>query len=457
MGKRLTALFIILCVLIAAAGCGFGSKPDTKLGGIINMSGKNNGPFIANLHEVTELTKTPTTNRGVWGGTMSRLVVTSDGVYTAYMTGGGDGEALPRAFTLYRLAPGADTWEALGTGSSQTDAVVTLAGKDGKIYVATLDRSDYTISAAVYVYNPKDASFKPYYDTASLSSFSGEGYLVATIDENGLIYILMCGGSAPGSFDYITFDTKSMSFAQDSYGLSLDYRHCYVYMHINGSGAMELVAERDVMYDVAGYPPIEGNTFGYVFDGVRYFAINKPNSYYLNANIDIKLRQANPPDYRGTLTTYPNIINNYTGDTYWDTKGDTHILYTITDKSTDMKSETWYAVISGGKQKYNKKLWDGAASLRMIQDAKGNYYLLKMAYGTTTLELYKSDAGDGITFTKLGEYDLSACNALAYAGLYVAKPEGGTKIDNTVDVIYPSNAKGAQYTEQWNYFRLYLK
>ena len=95
-------------------------------------------------------------------------------------------------------------------------------------------------------------------------------------------------------------------------------------------------------------------------------------------------------------------------------------------------------------------------SLRCVLDAEGNFYLLKMAYGDTKLELYRSDAGDGRNFEKLGVFDLSACGGLAYAGLYVAKPEGGTTADDTVDVIYPSNAKGAQYTEQWNYFRLYL-
>ena len=169
MMKGLKIAVLILAAAVLIPGCFSESAPDTQLGEAIYPSGEKNGPFVANLHEITALTGEPTNERGVWGGNMSRLAVTSDGVYTAYMTGGGDGEDLPRPFTLYRLASGSDTWEALGSGNSHTDAVVTLAGSDGRVYVVTLDLEDNMKLPSVFVYDPAKKSFDVYRDASNPS------------------------------------------------------------------------------------------------------------------------------------------------------------------------------------------------------------------------------------------------------------------------------------------------
>jgi hypothetical protein len=444
-------IVIILTVLLLLSGCTHIDKPDTKLGGIQYMTDQTEGSYIANLHEITAITGTLTTERGVWGGNMSRLATTTDGVYTAYLTGGGDGESDIRPFTLYRLSPGADTWEALGNGECCGYTVTTLAGSDGRIYAVTTSRRDDVIVPAVYVYNPDSNSFDVFYDILNPTSY---GYLVASAGPEDKLTILLCGGSAPGIFQYFTFDTKDYVF-NPAHDINIDYRHCYAYMHITSEGVMELQAQRDIFYNVAGYPEIKEQNFGYIFDGIRYFKINDLNSS--ETQTDISIHQENPANYQETLKSYPAVINNYTGDACWDFDGRLHVLYTVYAKSNNWNTETWHAVIQDGQLTYNKMLWSGSASLRMVQAKDGCYYLLKMKYNTIILELFRSDAEDGINFTRLGQYDLSACGALQYAGLYIAKPEGGTPADNTVDVLYPARTQGASYTEKWNYFRLYLK
>lgn len=447
---------MIAAALIAAcmAGCS-GRNIDTALNKALYMNGACSGPLIANLHQITANTKIPTISSGVMGGSISRLAVTDAGIYTAYLTGGGTTEDEAYTFGLFRLAPESDRWEKLGTGQCYTDTVITLAGTDGRIYVVTMNMKNVYVDTTVYVYDAHNNSFLPYYcDNGKLQDFLERQQISAAIDKNGKISILLCGGSSSGYFDYIYFDTAKMKFGTYS-RMRIDYPYEYLYVHANNSGSVEIIAERDVLSFFAGYQPLTDGTIGYVFDGIRYWRYANPST--AKPKNDISVRQENPKEYTDKMISYPSVINNSTGDAYWSKNGDLHILYTVSAISNGMQNETWHAVISNGKLRYNEKLWDGATSLRMIQDRGGNYYLLKMAYDSTALKLYKSASDDGRNFTELGEFDLSHCGALQLTGLYVAKPEGGTPLKDSVDVIYPSMNKDTGITEQWNYFRLYLK
>jgi len=415
------------------------------------MMGKSSGIYITSLHQPTAITGIPTTERGVWGGNMSRICTTKDGVYTAYMTGGGAGETEIKPFTLFFKPHGSEKWKAVGTGESRGYAVITLAGSDGKVYVSTIGNNGGTSVPAVYSYSPVNKEFVVAYDSNPTLYFA---YMAATIDNSGKITMILCGGSKPGGFRYLQFDTNNRKFGS-SYDLKIDYRHCYVYLHIKQDGSLEFQAQRDTTYYDLGYPKIEGSSFDYVFDSIRYFKIEDFASKKLAA--DIIVRRENPEDYQQTLTSYPAVINNYTGDAHWDLDGRLHIFYTVKAKSNNWTTDTWHAIIQDDKLIYNEKIWTGATSLRMVQDSSGNYYLLKMSYGSRILEIYKSNSSDGYEFSRLGQFILPEAGLLQYAGLSIAKAEGGTPASNIVDVIYPSRASGAKHSEEWNYFRVHLK
>lgn len=412
------------------------------------------GARIENFCNVTAITGEATTARSVWGGNQNRLATDGECTYFAYFT---SGEIADRVmdFALYMFKD--NTWTRLGGDTCSGDAAIPLLNAKGELYVASSgDNKPHGAKKtyAVWEYDPSGVSTDDasggvlvrhlYGKSAGLSNYN---YYAACIDrDSGIIYMLFCGGDPVDVLAYNTFDTNTKTFGTPRI-IELDYRHCYIYMQPDGEGGLSLQGGRDVIGSLLGYAPKAGGEFPYVFDSVRFWHISDTESGV--PDVDIVIRAENPEDYVGE-TTYPRVINNFTGDCYFDeNSGKTHILYHVDAKETDFRSMTYHAVIKDGEKIKDDLLWDHASSLRMTKDKEGNFWLLEMHYNDNVLKLHKGDSA-GENFSFHCSFELPTDAPLSYAGLYLAAPRGGTLIDDFVDVVYPTGE------DTWHYFRLHF-
>ncbi len=407
--------------------------------------GGKDGPYITNFHCVTKETGEETTRRGTWGGNQNRLVCDGETTYFAYLTKGEYG-AYEKEFSLYSLQGGA--WKLLGSDKCTGDAVIPLLDKNGHVFVASAD--DNGESGAKHTYCIWE--YVPGMEGLCRHIFEGEAglfdynYYAACIDrENSTIYMLFCGAAAPGVLAYNTFDTKTKSFGTPR-SFETDYRHCYIYMDADKDKGLILQGTRDTIGTLMGYAPLPKGVFAYAFDGVRYWHIKDTAGGV--PDTELPIWEENAADYPGE-TNYPSVVNNSCGDCFTDNLGRTHILYKMDTKSTKRQPHTYHAIVENGVLTKNDLLWERTGSMRLIQDGKGTYWLLFMAYDGIELCLYRGDVM-GENFTLWATFRLPDNATLSYAGLYLAAPRGGTTIDDFVDIVYPTGE------DVWHYFRLHL-
>ena len=253
------------------------------------------------------------------------------------------------------------------------------------------------------------------------------------------IAVLTSGGDAPGYFAWFTFDLVTMTWLPAGTVTDLEYRHCYNYCFTNGLGGMVILSERDVTNAAAGITKADTNrkiNANYVWDELRLFDIGSLASPAYTA-VDVEKAVY---DKRAGL--YPNVQNNYRGDTFIDAAGNLHVLYMSEDNNHKAGSFLRHAVFNARRALVHNELleFQGDYMMRMAQSTDGVHYLIAMPYKEIArVQLWRATDAKGLHYKLLKEKRLDTKLAPTYAGLAVSCPRNGSRQDDVIDCLFPVN------------------
>jgi hypothetical protein len=267
---------------------------------------------------------------------------------------------------------------------------------------------------------------------------SSFGYSSVCIDTVGkTIYAVYSGGDAPGYFAWFGFDLRSKTWLPRATVSDLKYRHCYSYCFPDGRGGMAILAERDIENATAGISASDTNRkidANYVWDELRLFHIGDLTSQkYSTVDVEAAV-------YNKKAGLYPNVQNNYRGDTYVDAQGSLHVLYMSDDNNGKQGNFLRRAVYDAQRTCIQNELleFQGAYAMRMAQSTEGTHYIFAMPYDQTArVQLWQATDREGLHYQRLEERQLSATVKPTYSGLAISCPRNGSAQDNRIDCLFP--------------------
>jgi hypothetical protein len=363
-----------------------------------------------------------------WGGHQCRIVKTAVGVFTAY-TSGAEDHFQRRWHLMHRTESG---WQELATGKSGREPVNLMAGPDGSLYIIGWPQYQGTLWSG----KPQDGviDFKKEQIVAVYTG--SHPYNSAGIDSDGNICVLSSVEDYDNMarFQWAYFNASRQEWIGRI--TFLDYRHCYTYIFPHPNRSVSLVSTRDVRWQTLGYtqPP---NTFDYVFNAFRYWTI---------ANINQPLQELALIEELPTAE-YLKVDCRAMNDVYIDTKEQLHVLYMRRGKSTSGRFKRYHAVyLNDGTVSYEGEMTYGSGHYcRIFQDKHQRYFILD---DNGILYLLNEDS---FTPKDAVELDLNDYQ-VNYSGFGLSVPRTGTKLSNTMHVVYPSR-EGKYYM----YFQLKME
>ena len=387
----------------------------------------------------------PTTEHGVWGGQQSRIARQGEDLYVLF----GIANALPdgeEAFALYRYSGARDEWTYFYTLRSY-EIPGLHAAANGNIYAAYV----HARGLGVLEYDPltdKITMHDPGVFWPAAHARDHWAYMSTGITAGRYIWFLGCGNiegkrGRPGGFAIYKYDTETRSFDMTVEPRHLtEFRHCYNYVLDDKDGGIVIAGERAIFWDVSEWEQAPG-TMDAIWDEVNYWTF-KNNSLSDIRRVDKAMQ--------GESCPMPNAPINYAGDAFLDSNGCLHILYTLTSAHIGGRTQLWHAVYEDGAEVKKEKLLDGQHSVRLIEDATGQLYMINLPYNSHTISLFTVDAQHELTLLREIEIAGNDSIGLAYAGMAVTAPRTGSTPADFVDVIYPNIDR-----TNWIYFRLQLR
>jgi len=424
---------------------------DTKHGGAdatappsrIFMDGHTSSHSINDFHFMQRHGAPIVTDRGIWGGTQSRITVTSEGTFATYthrhddedLVGAGghygvDGRPMHgRVAFLFRPA-GTDTWHMLYEWPDSVGSPALASDAAGNVYVVshmTRDGSHEPGSSA------SRATFRPWVAMYTAGSWNGDAattpirhfvweemdntisnsYTAVGFSPDGRIVLGTSGNgisqNSPincGAIDLLVFCTNALEWV-DAARLWTGQRFAYKYINFDEDGNIQIVGHRNGYFMEAGFTQQVGGSL-WIFDGFHYWRVNRnffdelQNSYpreYINGP---QIIPEHPPLLRYAQIIYgvpvsltdmenyqypsrwPHISNTHHGDTFWDDNGDIHMLYAKTYHGNNFRPEMWHTVIRDGAILFTGPIMATPRNAHTIffKDSAGSYFLLAMFGGT---------------------------------------------------------------------------
>lgn len=312
------------------------------------------------------------------GNHQTRVVHTSHGTYTAYLTellnrtDDIAGSETTQLFSIIKINEDGTTrtvfQESKPYDSSQISVVVD---NDENVWAVVVCNNGYKnqfdgrptgMYLAAYCVNADTDTVKGYTTILPCDSPSTLGYSAFTYDpsQNQIYAVIVNGNSIPSTLYWTVFDVESHAWLGDVHSLSLEDRHAYHFLCPDGKGGLMIVNQRNCHTYALGYPEVASN------DGIR---VDGDTITDLVTGESIQARRENTewnfdqldlyyiPDvsqddyvpfsvvkadysrvigdqaYRNSLegrknNLYP-AIGCYEGDVYLDTNGYLHILYYV--------------------------------------------------------------------------------------------------------------------------------
>jgi len=480
---------------------------------VIFMDGMTYGKSINNFHVLTGEVGLVSNHRGTWGGHQSRMVVTDDGVFFAYVYklpgdsfGYQDGYAWnDRRRVAFVMQP-ADcpdgSWVILGEWQHNSNIPIVVSDAQGNVYMVMWEGIQYwpalnyrpsvtKFTAGSWNHSSGQLTtplqFNVWHDVMSGSQHGGE-YTSANISPDGIIYLMTVdndrGGSGDGYIDIVTFNTITSQFTGMG-RLWTGMRHGYIYLNFvsNNTGGydVELIGNRIETRARGGYPA-HPQGFNWLFDGFTYWRIGReltgssgPHSslpptnqnpsravsHYVTLLQETPLLLADSANYQGTVV--PHIYGAGTGDVFWDINGDIHMIYGRQDTTTNMASEMWHMLIRNGEVIFNQRIFSGRRTLLMMRTSEGSYFLLESdfegANTRATLHSASTISDNGWTFEPVGSFTLPL--AMRIYGYSQAFINGISGHGDAIHVVYPVRGPlwvaGGGQADEWAYFILMLE
>lgn len=387
---------------------------------------------------------------GIHGGTQTRICRTTHGTYAAFL---GKNEDDGVVIHLIRIRDGRpERLASIPTTLSGSNGVQVLCDADQDVYVVAAgteyaDGRERAVPAAYHVDRDTGATTE-HRATVPFGRGGGFGYGVAFLDApRRAIFALYSGGDAPGYLAWIRFDPAEKRWADEVVVAETAYRHCYAYGFVDGAGGAAILAERDVRIETVGLSPADTARSGgakYVWDELRVFHI--PDL----ARPDYRAVDVEAAVYDKPAGLYPNVQNNFSGDTFIDAQGRMSVLYRSTDNNRTKGGFNRLATLDADLRVVSNEplSFQEPASMRMFQSTAGRRHIAAMPHALPArIQIWGSVDAEGRRFELLTEKRLGEGVKPSYAGLAISCPRNGSIRDDEVDALFPSG-------HDFHYFRV---
>jgi hypothetical protein len=348
--KKLLVSFLFVALLLSS---GLGSCTT----GQADEIGQEASLFSTPV-DISEQTGLVIGQDGFHSGHQTRIVHTSHGDYIAMLTDRlrSDTHIQLNEFSIIKVLDGQATVIYQDYQSYCTSSISIFQDEKGEVYASAIvsnkyndDSSNCAVSLSLWHIDAQTDEVNGYKTTLKNKVFHSYGYAQPAIDTvNKKIYALISRGNGDndGYLHWFIFDLETMSWEPDEYIIECKdkWRFAYHYLFADGEGGMYMVTQRNALAENLGYPEIPSSPVwpaNYVWDALAYYYI--PDVY---DDSEFYFQYVQEPDYsrvqdldgdgkRDSMeerlaNQYPGVLNNHYGDTYVDTKGLLHVLYTVT-------------------------------------------------------------------------------------------------------------------------------
>ncbi|GAC1634456.1 MAG: hypothetical protein NVS4B9_27280 [Ktedonobacteraceae bacterium] len=309
-----------------------------------------------------------------WGVQKNRIVRTSTGdLFTAYIQPGSN--TTNREWHLMHKAPGGG-WADIQAGNAGTEEINIVLGANDSIHLfawpGTANQLQHFVSTDL------GRTFRSEFIPGNWSNHTGvpeQGYSGSGTNANGDIVFFQTGQDRPGVFNWTFYSARSGIWSSQS--VLLDVRYTYAFFFPGYNNDVSIVAMRDAHRAELGYNTSSG--FDYIFNALGYFYIPDVNHPSLQQTQIVQVPPQNDTDYDVTYLT----------DTYIDTQGRVHALY-----SNQYDGPHQAILVNGQVVKDVRMDISAPRKMRMTQDSRGHYYIISMDASGNSINVYPGTASD---------------------------------------------------------------
>ncbi len=415
-GRRLAPLAAatLLGLLVAVGGLSpLGEVTVTMASGV---------PYLERLELISnQATGGPNGDGNGWGSHTLRVERTStDDIFALYVASGADTNS--KQWVLTHRSP-AGGWNEAARGVGGLQPAHVLVGPNNLLSVVGWpSQSAQLVTAA----GPNGAT--PFSSQTIPGPWKPipSPYAATATNARGDVFVLASDESLKPSALYIAYRTAADG-QWHSITLPTDLRYSYVQLLPDNNGGLTMVASDDVKWSTLGWNQPSG-ALAYVWDHINYW-----HSDNLLTQSFQQLQVASYPQPSGTNA----FVSAFPQDSYLDTQGRTHILYSVQTPSTGQQVVGHHAIIQNGSVvkdvALNNVYCPGSA--RMTQDTAGRFYLITGC--SANIFIYPADTNDGTQLGPLARLDVSAYPLDSW--FWLAVPRGGTPRADYVDGVYSAN------------------
>ena len=362
-----------------------------------------------------------------WGGQKLRIIRMSNGdVYTCYSTGSASNPLHNQWNLAKRNSDG--TWSVVATGMAGREPVNLLRGPQDQIYIVSWDNGLPSLTTST-----NDVNFSTQAIPGNWEN-SNWPYHDAGIAPNGDLYVFQCSSTTKPS-------KYNIGYRQQSDGVwhfsvqNTDYRYTHPFVFPTTTRGLQVLGMRDVLWSNLGWVKPAGQTFDYVFDGLRQFRTTDIASQPFSNTLVAEDVQTAGHEY----------VTTRLRDAWLDGAGNTHFLYVRNGADTNYVPIAHTGIVDGsGHLIKDVAVSGGDNAQRYYQSStNGTFYVLDG-------QGHVIPAGaDGTVYGSPTTLNLQGYR-VGYNGIFLAAPRGGTPQSNIVDGVFDSGGNN------WVYIRVQL-
>ena len=484
--KKLLSCFLVVVLLLSFGISGYAA-------GQSNEDGQEAAIFSDPVN-ISAQTGLNIGQDGFHSGHQTRIVHTSHGDYIAILTDRlkDDNNIQLNEFSIIKVVDGEATVLYQDYQSYCTSSISIFQDENGEVYASAIVSNKYndeasgcSVNLSIWHIDAQTDEVNGYKTTLKNATAASYGYEQPVIDTvNNKIYAVLSRGNGDndGYLHWFIFDLDTMSWEPGEYSIECKdrWRFMYHYLFADGEGGMYMVTQRNALAENLGYPEIPSSPVwpaSYVWDALAYYYI--PDVY---DDSEYYFQYIEEPDYSRVkdldgdgkrdsmeerLTNqYPTVVNNHQGDTYVDSNGLLHVLYTVGynqcayDRSVAFESTLWHVtydlsdktapkLLSKEQLFFDSEIGNNnlGYEFRMTEGTDGTLFIVCVDLGDENkdyFQLYKLTKKNG------GGYDYilagRSANMGAGWGFSLSNLRSVSTMDGKAAILFESSSNRMAYT-----------
>ena len=391
---------------------------------------------------------------GNHGANQNRVVSVSSGMYLGVMlepTDGYTNEEVQATIIRVNADGTADLIYKDFIADYGATTVTIMADKNEDIWMYSGWENGNYLFFKVWQYDVSENKTTAFETVQAIKGSDGAyGYSTAVIDpENEKIFAMAPGGGVPGWFCWCEFDMVTKEWLPYK-TVQTPYRYCYNYAYPDGDGGILIVGERDIqnrsvesniskllVVDAMSQLRSRKIDADYMWDELYLIHIPDPA---IESLVEVELEGATYDVENGI---YPNIKNNGYGDTFLDSNGNLHTLYTTDDDGVAgvYMNHKIYDVSEGLKEIYSNRITflygdNTTYGARMFEDLEGNVYILAAPHhARSQVEVWKATDDLNTKYKLVHNEFLQGVGNRENGGMILANNRNNSTPSNTASFI----------------------